>query len=141
MKRAPWYSSVCVCMFVFADFLRQSSQFGFLEELQAKLGADEGQIMWDAFNDVFDCLPLTGIIGGLRRQCVCSFVQQVTKPYGHAATGGRIISMHGGLGPNVTTIEHIATIPKPLGAFSVPALWRNSRMFVVGLLSVACGVR
>ncbi len=57
-------------MFIIADFLRQSSQFGFLEELQAKLGADEGQIMWDAFNDVFDCLPLTGIIGGLRRQRV-----------------------------------------------------------------------
>ncbi len=68
-----------------------SFQFGFREELEAKLGSTEALLFFEMFNDVFDHMPLACLVGE-----------------------GRILCMHGGLGPNTETIAQIVQVPKPL---------------------------
>jgi protein phosphatase len=68
-----------------------SWQFGFREELEAKLGTALAMTYFEMFNDVFDNMPLACLVGE-----------------------GRILCMHGGLGPNTETIAQINQVPKPL---------------------------
>jgi hypothetical protein len=63
-----------------------SWQFGFREEIMSKFGPTAGPQYFEMFNNVFDHLPLTCVVGK------------------------RIICMHGGLGPNVETLEQIAQV-------------------------------
>lgn len=67
-----------------------SSGYGFLQELLSKLGPAQAPRFFELFNDVFDHLPLTCLIGK------------------------KILCMHGGLGPNIHTMSDIANVPKPL---------------------------
>ena len=64
-----------------------SKQYGFYNEIEEVYGSDD---LWEKFNNVFDWMPLAAILGE------------------------RIFCVHGGLSQNLSNIEQIATLTRPL---------------------------
>ncbi|VDN56826.1 unnamed protein product [Dracunculus medinensis] len=64
--------------------------YGFYDELKNRFTESDALNLWDAFNDVFDYLPLAAIIKG------------------------KILCMHGGLSPNLKSLDDIRKIKRPI---------------------------
>ena len=64
--------------------------FTFLRECQDKFGLQTGTQLWEAFNQVFDCMPL------------CAIVDE------------QIFTAHGGIPASVNRVEALYSIPVPL---------------------------
>jgi serine/threonine-protein phosphatase PP1 catalytic subunit len=67
-----------------------NSAYGFREEV--------GDVMWSAFNEVFDCLPLAAVIGE------------------------KIFCVHGGLSPELADLSQIEDLQRPLAADEMSGL-------------------
>lgn len=70
-----------------------NNTYGFRLECMEKYGSTEGNVVWKRINEVFNWLPLAAIID---RKVLC---------------------MHGGIGPNVTSLQQIEQIQRPLRAY------------------------
>ncbi|CAB3406795.1 unnamed protein product [Caenorhabditis bovis] len=64
--------------------------YGFREELLNKLGAKDGLDVWEHFNEAFSWMPVAGLIGG------------------------KILCMHGGISPYLTSLNDIKNIQRPI---------------------------
>lgn len=68
--------------------------------------------IWYKFNDAFNYMPLVGMIGG------------------------RILGMHGGLSPHLTTLDQIRNLPRPLvseqNTMAFDILWSDPSYFQQG---------
>ena len=64
--------------------------YGFYAELHDRFPEEEATILWRAFNDLFAYLPLAALIHG------------------------RILCMHGGIGPGLNSLDDIRDIKRPL---------------------------
>lgn len=64
--------------------------YGFREELMNKLGEVDGAEVWEKFNEAFSWMPLACIVGS------------------------RILCMHGGLSPDLNSLDDIRKIKRPI---------------------------
>uniref|UniRef100_A0AC34GS95 Serine/threonine specific protein phosphatases domain-containing protein n=1 Tax=Panagrolaimus sp. ES5 TaxID=591445 RepID=A0AC34GS95_9BILA len=64
--------------------------YGFYQELRDRFNEEDANILWKSFNDLFAYLPLAAIIHG------------------------RILCMHGGIGPTLNSLDDIRNIKRPL---------------------------
>uniref|UniRef100_A0A914YWP2 Serine/threonine specific protein phosphatases domain-containing protein n=1 Tax=Panagrolaimus superbus TaxID=310955 RepID=A0A914YWP2_9BILA len=64
--------------------------YGFYQEFRDRFNEDDANILWKSFNDLFAYLPLAAIIHG------------------------RILCMHGGIGPTLNSLDDIRNIKRPL---------------------------
>lgn len=64
--------------------------YGFREELMNKLGEADGSEVWEKFNEAFSWMPLA------------------------CHVGGRILCMHGGIGPELQSLDDIKKIKRPI---------------------------
>ena len=72
------------------------------EELESKLGSVKGLAMFELINDVFDHLPLSCLVGKGEQKTQSNIM--VSK----GGKKGKVLAMHGGIGPNVETIAQIS---------------------------------
>uniref|UniRef100_A0A7E4UR68 Serine/threonine-protein phosphatase n=1 Tax=Panagrellus redivivus TaxID=6233 RepID=A0A7E4UR68_PANRE len=76
--------------------------YGFLAECNRRF---KSQKLWQAFQDVFNCMPLTALIGE------------------------RILCMHGGLSPQLTAIDQLRNISRPIdpcgAGMEIDLLWAD----------------
>ncbi|PIC52219.1 hypothetical protein B9Z55_002415 [Caenorhabditis nigoni] len=64
--------------------------YGFKEELTIKLGEADGAEVWEKFNETFSYMPLAALVGG------------------------KILCMHGGLSPDLNSLDDIKKIVRPI---------------------------
>lgn len=64
--------------------------YGFYDECRRRLGEEEGTRVWNAFNACFNCMPLTGLVGG------------------------GIVCMHGGLSEELKDLDQLRDIMRPV---------------------------
>ena len=67
-----------------------SREYGFLDECRDRYGTDAGEQIWNAFNDVFDWLPLAAIVQGI------------------------IFCVHGGISQHLTSWDDIENLERPI---------------------------
>jgi len=67
-----------------------NAHFGFKEECVRRLGQRGGERVWNKINEVFDWMPLAALIDD------------------------RILCLHGGLGRNISSLQQIESIARPL---------------------------
>ncbi|KAK0412760.1 hypothetical protein QR680_006392 [Steinernema hermaphroditum] len=89
--------------------------YGFLEECNRRYQSPR---MWQAFQDTFSCMPLSGLIGE------------------------RILCMHGGLSPELKSLDQLRQIQRPTDAagpgLQMDLLWSDP---VVGISGFQMGAR
>jgi serine/threonine-protein phosphatase PP1 catalytic subunit len=90
--------------------------YGFYDECNRRYSVR----LWQVFQDVFNCLPMCGLIGG------------------------KIFCMHGGLSPQLTNWEQIRKISRPLDppnpSISIDLLWSDPDRWVTGWQANTRGV-
>ncbi|GMR51945.1 hypothetical protein PMAYCL1PPCAC_22140, partial [Pristionchus mayeri] len=83
--------------------------YGFYEECNRRYKSTR---LWAIFNDTFNWMPLT------------------------ALTGGRILSMHGGLSPQLSSLDQLRNLPRPQDppkpSMSMDLLWSDPDPWVKG---------
>ncbi|TKR89497.1 hypothetical protein L596_013593 [Steinernema carpocapsae] len=89
--------------------------YGFFEECNRRYQSPR---MWQAFQDAFSCMPLSGLIGE------------------------RILCMHGGISPELKSLNQLREIPRPTDAtgpgLQMDLLWSDP---VVGISGFQLGAR
>eukprot|EP00820_Chromera_velia_P016769 Cvel_26242.t1-p1 / transcript=Cvel_26242.t1 / gene=Cvel_26242 / organism=Chromera_velia_CCMP2878 / gene_product=Serine/threonine-protein phosphatase BSL1, putative / transcript_product=Serine/threonine-protein phosphatase BSL1, putative / location=Cvel_scaffold3095:295-15614(-) / protein_length=1417 / sequence_SO=supercontig / SO=protein_coding / is_pseudo=false len=71
-----------------------NANYGFKAECQSKLGANEGESVWQRVNDVFEFLPLAALVED------------------------SVLCVHGGIGSSVQSLADLQGIPKPISVIS-----------------------
>ena len=91
-----------------------SHRYGFYDECLRKYGNAN---VWKYLTDLFDYLPLTGLIEsevGVRMFCFCvaavDIVLLLTQSCAFALV--QIFCLHGGLSPTLDTLEHIRALDR-----------------------------
>ncbi|KAI6192142.1 Serine/threonine-protein phosphatase PP1-beta catalytic subunit [Aphelenchoides bicaudatus] len=91
--------------------------YGFFEECNRRYNSTR---LWNTFQDTFNCMPLTGLIGG------------------------KILCMHGGLSPQLVSFDQLRTLPCPQEiqnpSLGIDLLWSDPDPAVKGWQSNARGV-
>uniref|UniRef100_A0AC34QMB3 Serine/threonine-protein phosphatase n=1 Tax=Panagrolaimus sp. JU765 TaxID=591449 RepID=A0AC34QMB3_9BILA len=64
--------------------------YGFYQELRDRFSEEDSNVLWKAFNDLFSYLPLAALVHG------------------------RILCMHGGISPQLNSLDDIRRIKRPL---------------------------
>ncbi|KHN81052.1 Serine/threonine-protein phosphatase PP1 isozyme 1 [Toxocara canis] len=67
-----------------------NKNYGFYQELKDRFDEPQALLLWKMFNDVFDYLPLAALVHG------------------------KILCMHGGIGPRLNTLDDIRNIKRPI---------------------------
>jgi diadenosine tetraphosphatase ApaH/serine/threonine PP2A family protein phosphatase len=80
--------------------------YGFLNEIYRRYGDARMDLsgMWGEFNIVFSYMPIAGLVGGELKSRSIFFNSLVFS--------GRILCMHGGLSPSLTSIDQIRKLPR-----------------------------
>jgi serine/threonine-protein phosphatase PP1 catalytic subunit len=85
--------------------------YGFRDECLHRLGRSSGESMWRAINSAFNCLPVLAVVG-------------------------RILCMHGGLSPQLSSLDDVRRIVRPT---SIPSsglltdlVWADPRPRMAG---------
>lgn len=64
--------------------------YGFSSDLNSRFDSEEAPILWSAFNEMFDYMPISALINK------------------------KILCMHGGVGPTLNNLDQIRSIQRPL---------------------------
>ncbi|CAI2317936.1 unnamed protein product [Caenorhabditis sp. 36 PRJEB53466] len=67
-----------------------NNAYGFKEDVFQRMGAEDGEIVWEKFNEAFSYMPFAALVGS------------------------KILCMHGGIGPNLKSLDNIRKIRRPL---------------------------
>ncbi|CAJ0586686.1 unnamed protein product, partial [Mesorhabditis spiculigera] len=91
--------------------------YGFYAEIQKRCSSLR---LWYIFQDVFNCMPLVGLIGG------------------------RILCMHGGLSPRLTSLDQLRKLERPIDppnpSLQLDLMWADPELYINGWQSNNRGV-
>ncbi|KAI6178693.1 Serine/threonine-protein phosphatase [Aphelenchoides besseyi] len=87
--------------------------YGFFQELQERFNESDAETVWQAFNELFACLPLAALVQN------------------------RVLCMHGGLSSHLNSLDDIRNIKRPLddpstNPLACDLLWSDPMVDLIG---------